>query len=118
MCNKSPVWERSQPSVNSWLWVFTGEYSCSLGHAGHKKVHDGHVFHHMEDPASWMLLLLVAVWLKRGVCAPLFEYLGGEHMPSKHQTLGGGLDHSAFQTGGHMCPCLNGTPIPAGTLLL
>lgn len=55
----------------------------------------------------------------RSVCTPL-STPGRRNMPSKHQTLGGGahLYHSAFQTGGHMCPCLNGTSVPTGTLLL
>lgn len=111
--------EEEQPSVNSWLWVFTGEYLCSLGHVGHKKVHDGHIFHHMEDPASWTLLLLVAVWLRRGVCAPLFEHLGGETCPASIRPLDVVLTFITL----HFrlvvtCPCLNGTPVPTGTLLL
>lgn len=54
----------------------------------------------------------------RSVCILLSTSVR-RNVPSKHQTLGGGahLYHSAFQTGGRVCPCLNGTPVPAGTLL-
>lgn len=103
--------------MNSWLWVFIVEYLCSLGHVGHTKAHDSHIFPHMEDGPSWCW------WLcGRGeecVCILLSTSVR-RNVPSKHQTLGGGahLYHSAFQTGGRMCPRLNGTPVPAGTLLL
>lgn len=73
--------------MNSWLWVFTVECLCSLGHVGHKKVRDGHVFHQEEDLASLIFLVLVAVWLRQGVCVPFFQHLGGQTCPASIRPL-------------------------------
>lgn len=55
----------------------------------------------------------------RSVCT-ILSTSKRRNMPSKHQILGDGacFYHSAFQTGGGICPCLNGTSVPTGTLLL
>lgn len=80
---QEPSSGEEQPSMNSWLWVFTVEFLCSLGHVERRKVHDGHVFHQMEDHA---LLVLVAVWPRCKVPVPVF-HRGGETCPSSMRSL-------------------------------
>lgn len=120
VCNESPVWERRGAAQCEFMALdFYRRVFVFLGTCGPQNgpwwlrlaLHGGSCL--VDPPAA-------GGWVAeaRSVCTP-FSASRRRNMTSKHQTLGGGthLYHSVFQTGGHMCPCLNGIPVPTPLIM-